>query len=94
MVKILGGPKHTLAHPLKFLGGPWPPPVPPPLDSIIDFQFALVKRSSLSSCNETHRSSQKNLSQLSKLVSRVNNKFHILKADIKLTSCPQLQVPP
>ena len=38
MVKILGGPKHTLAHPLKFLGGghgppgpPPPPPVPPPL---------------------------------------------------------------
>ena len=25
MVKILGGPKHTLALPLKFLGGPWPP---------------------------------------------------------------------
>ena len=37
MVKILGGPKDTLAHPLKFLGGPWPPwppppPVPPPLE--------------------------------------------------------------
>ena len=30
MVKILGGPKHTLAHPLKFLGGPWPPWPPPP----------------------------------------------------------------
>ena len=26
MVKILGGPKHTLAHPLKFLGGHGPPP--------------------------------------------------------------------
>ena len=25
VVKILGGPKHTLAHPLKFLGGPWAP---------------------------------------------------------------------
>ena len=25
-----GGPKHALAHPLRFLGGPWPPCPPPP----------------------------------------------------------------
>ena len=36
MVKILGGPKHTLALPLKFLGGGGMAPlVPPPLTSSI-----------------------------------------------------------
>ena len=53
VVEILGGPKHTLAHPLKFLGGGHGPPGPPgsatpaPLPAFPVPFFKLMKNSIL-----------------------------------------------
>ena len=50
MVKILGGPKDTLALPLKLLGGamaPLAPPVPPPLYRSLSFGCQFLKRSEI-----------------------------------------------